>query len=137
MKLLTVAAAVLLITGQAVAQEFRASISGQVADSTGAVIASNATTQTVSNNVGCCVVEFLLPGHYTLAVERPGFKKFVNTGITLEGSDHLALDISLELGALTENVTVTGQAVMPETETATLVYTVENRVLENIFGGMA
>ena len=142
MKRLVVAVAVLVLSGQAVAQEFRASISGQITDSTGAVIAGasvavtnlerNAVTQTVSNNVGRYVVEFLLPGHYTLTAERPGFKKFVNTGIKLEASDHLALDISLELGAIAENVTVTGQAVLLETETATRASTVENRVLENV-----
>src|SRR5260370_20937037 len=142
MQCLAVAVAVVVLAGQAIAQEFRASISGQIADSSGAVIAGvtvvvtnlerNASTETVSNNVGRYVVEFLLPGHYTLMVEKPGFKKFVNTGIKLEASDHLALDISLELGSLTENVTVTGQALLLETETATRASTVENRVMENV-----
>src|SRR5438132_10917479 len=102
MKRLVVAVAVLGLSGQAVAQEFRASISGQITDSTGAVIAGasvagtnlerNAVTQTVSNNVGRYVVELLLPGQYTLTAERPGCKKFVNTGLKLGGSDQLRLD---------------------------------------------
>lgn len=142
MRRFAVALAVSVLAVQAFAQEFRASISGQVTDSTGAVITGatvlvrnlerNTFTETVSNNVGRYVVEFLLPGQYILTAEKPGFKRFVNTGIKLEGSDHLALDIPLELGAVTDNVTVSGQALLLETETATRASTIENRVLENI-----
>src|SRR5260370_42642179 len=108
-RLAAVAIAIFALLGQAVAQEFRASISGQVSDSTGAVIAGatvkvtnverNTSTETASNSAGRYVVEFLLPGHYTLTAEKSGFKQFVYKGISLGSADHISLDISLELGA--------------------------------------
>src|SRR5439155_6298446 len=41
-------------------------------------------------------------------------------------------DISLELGGVTQNVTISGEAALLETETASRVGTIENRVLENV-----
>jgi hypothetical protein len=124
------------------AQEFRASIAGQVTDSTGAIIPGaevavtsierNTTDRTTSNSAGRYVVEFLLPGHYTLTVEKPGFKKVVRTGLNLEGADHLALNVALEVGELTQNITVTGESPLLETETASRAGTIENRVLESV-----
>src|SRR6516225_467714 len=100
------------------AQEFRASITGQVTDSSNAAVADatvtvasverNTSSQTVTNAAGRYLVQFLLPGHYTVGVEKSGFKKFQHTGITLEAADHVALDIALEIGTLSQNVTVTG-----------------------------
>jgi hypothetical protein len=133
---------ILILAGQSAAQEFRASISGQTTDSTGAVVAGaeltvtsterNTTTRTVSNASGRYVMEFLPPGQYTLTVEKPGFKKLVRGGLKLEAADHLSLDLSLQVGDLTQSVTVTGEAPLLETETASRSGTIENRVLENV-----
>jgi hypothetical protein len=124
------------------AQEFRASVSGQVTDSTGAIIPGaevavtslerNTSFRTVSNSAGRYVIEFLLPGRYTLNAEKSGFKKLVHTGISLESADHLALDITFEVGDLTQSVTVSTEAALLETETASRAGTIENRVLENV-----
>ena len=64
------------LAGSASAQEFRASVSGQVTDSTGAIVSGaivtvtslerNTSAQAISNTAGRYVIEFLLPGHYTL-----------------------------------------------------------------------
>jgi hypothetical protein len=106
------------------AQEFRASISGQVRDSTGSnvpgatvtvtSIERNTSSQTVTNSAGHYLVQFLLPGHYTVSAEKEGFKKVVRTGISLEAADHVALDFALDVGALTQSVTVTGEAPLLE-----------------------
>ena len=73
----------LLISGAVFAQEFRASVAGQVTDSTGATVPGaevvvtslerNTSFRTVSNSAGRYVLEFLLPGHYTLTAEKSGF----------------------------------------------------------------
>jgi hypothetical protein len=124
------------------AQEFRASVSGQVTDSTGAIVPGAAVTMTsverntsvhaISNASGRYVVEFLLPGHYTLAAEKPGFKKLIRPAINLAANDHVSLDLTLQIGDLTQSVTVTTEAPLLETETASRTATIENRVLENI-----
>src|SRR5215471_3851934 len=120
-------------------QEFRASISGQITDPSGAAVADatikvtsverNTVSEAVSNSRGIYLVQFLLPGEYTLDVESPGFKPYLQRGIKLEASDHVNVNVGLEIGAQNERVTVTTEAPLLETETATRATTVENRVL--------
>ena len=136
------AVAGLILTCPIFGQEFRASIAGQVADTSGAIIPGaavvvtnlerNIASQTATNSAGRYLVQFLLPGHYLVTAEKSGFKKSSHTGITLEAADHLALDISLEVGDLTQSVTVSTEPPLLETETASRAGTIENRVLENV-----
>jgi len=124
------------------AQEFRAAVAGEVLDPSGApvegalvVVTSierNTSAEARSNAAGRYLVQFLLPGQYRIAVEKTGFKKFLRESITLRASDRLGLDIRLELGAVVESVTVTSQAPLLQTETASRSATIENRVVENI-----
>ena len=104
------------------AQEFRASISGEVRDSTAAQVAdvkvtarhqaSNLTYEALSNESGRYVLNFLQPGDYTITAERAGFKKFVRDGVKLLLSDRASLDITLDVGSLSESVNVTGTALL-------------------------
>jgi hypothetical protein len=124
------------------AQEFRATIGGLISDPSGAAIAGarvtvtnverNTTEQAMSNANGRYLVQFLLPGSYTVAVGSNGFKQYTQRGIRLEAADHVDLDVKLEVGSQNESVTVTGETPLLETETATRASTVENRVLENV-----
>ncbi|HKE25360.1 MAG TPA: TonB-dependent receptor [Bryobacteraceae bacterium] len=133
---------VFLLALPAFSQEFRASVTGQVTDSTGAIVPGanltitsierNDSVHTLSNSAGRYVIEFLLPGHYTLTVEKAGFKKYVHAGLQLDSADRLSLDVALEVGELTQNVTVTGESPLLETETASRGSTIENRVIENV-----
>ena len=132
----------LLLASAVLAQEFRASIAGEVTDPTGAPVADakvtvtyvarNAPTEAASNEAGRYLVQFLLPGRYTMTVEKAGFKKFVREGIALNSPDRLGLDVRLELGGVTETVTVTAEAVPLQTETASRSALIENRLIENI-----
>ncbi len=61
----------------------------------------------------------LLPGTYSLTVEASGFKKYTQTGITLNVNDKLGLPpITLQLGQATESVSVEANSVALETVTA-------------------
>ncbi len=123
-------------------QEFRASITGTVSDAASAAVVGakvlvtnverNVTTETVTNGVGLYTVPHLLPGRYTLTVETPGFKKFVRQDIVLGINDRLGLDVRLEVGALTESVTVTGEAPILQTETASRGGAVEQALVEGL-----
>jgi len=131
-----------LMPSAVLSQEFRASIAGEVTDPAGAPVVEakiivtslerNVPTEAVSNAAGRYLVQFLLPGKYTLTVEKGGFKKFVREGITLTTADRVALDVRLELGALAESITVTAEAPLLQTETASRAALVENRLIENI-----
>jgi len=123
-------------------QEFRASISGVISDPSGSaaprvrVAATNLATNVVheaeSNEAGLYVIGFLQPGTYTVAAEQTGFKKFVREGVVLGVSQRLALDIPLQVGQLTESVTVTGEVSLLQTETATRVSFVERNIIEKV-----
>ena len=110
---------VTLIAGPAVGQEFRASLSGSVLDSTrasvpGAVIAAtNVTTNAAASIVtgldGNYVLAQLPPGPYELAVEANGFRPYRRSGITLSVGDKVVVRIGLEVGGTAESVTVNAE----------------------------
>jgi hypothetical protein len=122
------------------AQEFRASITGQVTDPSGSpvprakVVATNVATngseEAITNEAGRYVISFLAPAKYTVVVEHPGFKKFVRENVVLGLSQRLSLDIPLEVGQVSDSVTVRAEVSLLQTETAMRVATIERSILE-------
>jgi Carboxypeptidase regulatory-like domain/TonB-dependent Receptor Plug Domain len=115
-------------TQTVLAQNIAGSISGVVQDAQGAVVpgakvtlvneeqgaASARTVQTGPE--GAFVFSPVLAGKYTLNVESMGFKKYSQSGITLDVSQRLGLPpIGLEVGLTGESVTVEANAVQLET----------------------
>ncbi len=110
------------------AQNVAGSISGVVQDPQGAVVpgakvtltndaqgAASARTVTTTPE-GTFVFSPVLAGKYTISVEMMGFKKYTQSGITLDVSDRLGLPpIALEVGATGESVTVEANAVQLQT----------------------
>jgi hypothetical protein len=119
----------LLCALPAIGQQISGSIIGTVRDSQQAVIAGakitlSNTQQGTSRDAqtgtdGAFVFTQLQPGTYDIAIEATGFKKFTQKGINLFASDRLSLgNIVLEVGQLTESVTVEAQAVAVQTSSA-------------------
>ncbi|HEV2706411.1 MAG TPA: carboxypeptidase regulatory-like domain-containing protein, partial [Pyrinomonadaceae bacterium] len=113
-------AACLMLSGAALAQEeTSATVSGQVTDSTGAVVAgatvviTNRETRTErrvqTNDDGLYVVTPLVPGTYEVVVEQPGFKRYLQTDLVLNAKDRRPVNIVLEAGNVSEVVTVTSE----------------------------
>ena len=100
----------------AVAQEFRATISGEVTDPSGAAVDGakvtaislerNVLYDATSNSAGRYNIPFLLPGQYTIAAEKAGFKKQVITDIFLEVAQTQNVPAVLHVGAVAESVEV-------------------------------
>jgi hypothetical protein len=137
--------AVLLLVGAGYsvrAQEVRASISGIITDPSGAPVSGALVTvtntetstseQTKSNESGAYLTPFLQPGSYRLAVENAGFKRHVREDIVLQTLDKLRLDVKLELGTVSEAVTVTGETTALQTETASRGQTLAQELMENL-----
>lgn len=109
-------------------QEFRASLSGTVSDPQGAVIpnveiearnsATGQVSRTVTNEAGLYALPVLPIGRYTVTASAAGFKKAVREDLELRVGDRVQLDFTLELGALAEQITVTGEAELLQTATA-------------------
>ncbi|HEU0140944.1 MAG TPA: TonB-dependent receptor [Bryobacteraceae bacterium] len=126
------------------AQELRASVSGTVMDPSASPIPNakvsvrnldtNVVTDTVTNEVGRYTLLFLQPGRYALSVEASGFKRYSNENVVLGTSDRVSLDVPLEVGQITESVTVTAESTLLQTETASagsLVTTSQVRDIPN------
>ncbi len=102
-------------------------ISGTIRDSSGAVVvgAGVSVTQretglvrkTVSSETGLYAVTNIPIGEYSIDVETAGFKRYRQTGITLSVNSKLTVDVELEVGQVSESVTVSADAAMVETST--------------------
>src|SRR5215472_440016 len=116
-----------------------ATMVGAVTDSTGAVVVDAKVTVTnagagfvftsVTTAEGTWYIPNLNPGTYQLRIEAPGFKTYVQNGITLRTAEQPRIDVSLEVGNVTESVQVTGTAPLLETETATSGQVLEGQTI--------
>ena len=103
-----------------------ATIVGSVTDSSGGAIPNakvkveNTEKGFVRNLVSSSAGEFTasaIPiGNYTVIGVSPGFQRMVRTGITLSPGQTLRVDLKLEVGEVTQEITVTGNVVHVETE---------------------
>ncbi|MFB3827965.1 MAG: carboxypeptidase regulatory-like domain-containing protein [Bryobacteraceae bacterium] len=116
-----IAASVALLLGSAArAQETRSMILGRVLDPSSAPVpgarvtlvntATNAATRLVTNATGYYQAGLLLAGSYSVTAEADGFKKSIRENIELPVSTQLQVDLQLELGAVSESVSVTAEA---------------------------
>ena len=120
----------------------RGSITGTVTDPAGAVIANasiqvrNAETAAVyeaaSSTTGNYTLAQLPTGTYEISANVPGFKNYVRRGIVVEVAQILRIDISLEVGASSEFVTVTADASLLKTESGELSHNVSSDRLDNL-----
>ncbi|HXG92081.1 MAG TPA: carboxypeptidase-like regulatory domain-containing protein [Blastocatellia bacterium] len=110
----------LLANIPALAQATRGSLTGLVSDINKAAIAGATVTlknistgeelRTSTNSQGVFVFPSLLPGTYSATVEASGFKRTEVTEIVIEVSQQAKVDITLEVGTVNEQVTVTSEA---------------------------
>ena len=119
------------------AQQFKATVSGIVTDSQGAVVPgatvtvlnveTNLPTETVSDSTGVYVARDLVPGRYRITAALPGFKTFVRDGVVLRTAETATVNLKLELGAVEETITVTAGLSEVETSGSVLSQTMENK----------
>ncbi|MGA2267429.1 MAG: carboxypeptidase regulatory-like domain-containing protein [Bryobacteraceae bacterium] len=128
---------ILVLSALAGAQEFRALISGEVTDASGAAVpgatvkATNVDTEvsvtTTTATDGHYALAQVPAGRYTVTCEAAGFKKFTRSGVSLAVGDRATIDIKLEVGALTENVTVTAELAAIDTDRSVLSQLMDNK----------
>lgn len=118
-------------------------ISGTVTDKTGAVVvgaevalantAGSIARTTTTNADGVYVIAGLPTGMYTITVAAQGFQKYTARDIKLDVAEKARVDIELSVGAMTEEVTVTGESVAQvETQSSDLTSTVTGKQIENL-----
>jgi len=135
-----------LLASHVFGQQQSGQISGVVTDSTGAVtpgatvkaieVGTGFVRTTVAGTEGEYVLTSLRPTEYEVTAEHAGFRTFRRTGIELLANQSLTLHVKLELGAVSETVTVAGAAVQVNTSTSTLSEVIDRaRILEMPLNG--
>ncbi len=119
------------------AQEARGTIAGTITDANNALIPGavvgvtnvqmGTTVSAQTNDQGRYQVPYLIPGTYRIVVEASGFKRFIREGVVLQVNDRLQVDIALEVGGSEETVTITADAPVIETTTASMGQVIDAR----------
>lgn len=134
--------ALLAMSAWVSAQEFRGSLTGRVTDPSGSAVPNasiiviktdtNSRSDTVSGPDGNYTLPFLAPGPYEVSVEVPGFKKYRRSGIEIGTNQRIAIDIALQIGSAAESVTVTAEAPLINTATASAGQVITTHEVENL-----
>ena len=83
-------------------------------------IDTDATRTVVTGDDGAYREPALLAGHYTVTIEKEGFAKQTETSLTLEVTQELVVNVTLQVGAATQEVTVTGEAPVVNTTSGSM-----------------
>jgi Carboxypeptidase regulatory-like domain/TonB dependent receptor len=123
--------AALIVSATAIsanAQTLYGSIVGNVRDTSGAAVPGSTVTitakdtalerTTVTNETGSYSFANVLQGAYNVKVSLQGFKEFVQTDVPVVIGQISRVDVSLELGALTETITVASESQLLQTDKA-------------------
>ncbi len=126
----------------ALAQSPTATITGIVRDPQGAVIPGVEVVATgvetrrktvhTTNENGLFSLRQLPIGQYVVEAEKSGFRRFVRQGLVLTTGQNLELDIALQVGVVSESITVSGSATLLETRTSDVAQLVEARAVEDL-----
>ena len=120
-------------------QSYTASVRGTITDPTKAAVPGapvvltdvdrNVEHPTRTDGSGRYIATALPPGSYTLTVEMPGFRKYVQPAFTLEVQQEMTLDVELTVGEVTTAMEVTGSAPLINTAVASLGQVIETKYI--------
>src|SRR6516164_9383248 len=120
----------LILTRLGIAQTATAELSGNVTDSSGAVVANakvtatNAATGisrgTTTGPTGAYVFTILQPGVYNLTVEASGFRKTIQNNVELQVNQRAEINVQMQVGQITETIEVSGTPELLEAQSSTL-----------------
>lgn len=124
------------------AQADTAQLSGFVKDATGSTVpgatvtvsneATGAERSAQTNESGYYVMAALPPAYYTVVVEAEGFKTAVTTNNKLDANLAAQVNVTLEVGAVSESIEVRAESIQLQSETATVGRLVEETQIKNI-----
>src|SRR5881628_872808 len=142
MKTLSLGISVFVFAALAVAQVTTGTISGTVTDATGAVVPGvNVSLKSVEKGISRTVrtdeggryrAPELALGSYEITAEASGFETVVRSGITLTVGREAVVDFTLQVGTITDKITVTGEAPLVQTANATVAALVDERAMREL-----
>ena len=144
MKSLICTCALLLLASTVcvLAQTTNGSIQGTVTDPSGAAIVGASVTSrnmdtgltvaTTTTGAGLYSLPNLPPGRYSITVQGPNLRKYSREGVTVQTGATVGLDIPMQMGGVSESVTVAADATQLETATSDIGATVQSSLTENL-----
>lgn len=134
--------ACLLLIGIPAWSQNDGTITGRVEDTTGARIpgvtigvtstAIQGERSLVTDETGNFRFQALPPGTYTVKFELPGFKTLIRQGIIVEVGRTVTLNTQLEVAAMAETVTVSGESPVVDVEQAKISHNFSSTIKDNI-----
>ncbi|MGB7264855.1 MAG: TonB-dependent receptor [Terracidiphilus sp.] len=122
-------------------QGITGSMTGVVTDPSGAVVAgatvtirqteTNAARTAETSEAGTFTVTQLPPGHYTVKVEKAGFKAFQQSGITLTIDQVAQINAQLTVGSASQSVEVTSTGPVIQTEDSSVGQVIDSQAIQN------
>src|ERR1700684_1030927 len=142
-RLLVCAMIAILCTAMVAKAQDTGYISGTVTDKSGAAVAGadvvisstngSSTHATTTNGDGAYVVAGLAGGTYDLVVTGKGFQKYTAHAVVLDVAQKIRVDVQLTVGAITEEVVVTGESVAQgETQSSALTSTITGKQIDEL-----
>jgi hypothetical protein len=126
----------------AAAQVASAELSGTVLDATGAAIANvkvtavntgtNIEHDATTDATGSFLIPLLQPGAYTVTAEASGFRKLVQSGLTLQINQQARLELTLQVGQASEVLEVTASAPLLQSEASSLGTVVTEKLVNQL-----
>ena len=134
--------AFLLFVTPAFAQLDTGAIVGYVHDQSGSAVqsasilvtsqATSAQWTVITDEHGEFVTPPLRTGIYSVRVEAPGFKTETKENITIQVQDRLRVDFDMAIGAVTENITVSADSQLIESETSSLGQVISSKRITDL-----
>ena len=132
----------ILVSATSLSAQTAGQVSGHVADPTGAVVPeakitlTNVATGTVRTTVTTAAGDYTFvdvpPGTYTVRAEHSGFKLVTSNAVNVQVGQSLRQDFHMEVGAVTQSVTVTASSAMLQVENASLGTVIENQAVNQL-----
>jgi hypothetical protein len=127
---------------EAVAQALYGTLTGQVRDATGGTIpgaevvivnlATNFTQTGITNDIGNYTLRNIPIGTYRVSVSLTGFREAVLERVTVTPGAVTRENVTLQIGEITESITVSGAATLLRTDTAEVATQLDTREISDL-----
>jgi hypothetical protein len=117
-------------------------LTGDVVDPSGAAVSgaevtvvnsgTGTTRSTTTSEAGDYSLPSLAPGDYAVTVSKPGFRQVKREGLRLEVNQTARVDFTLEVGAVSETVEVTGAVPLIDSDTSSIGQVIETKAIEDL-----
>ena len=139
---LATATVALVVCVPTFAQDVSGTIRGAVLDQTGGAVAGATVTVTdvargvsrtlTTDDTGQYLANNLTPGTYTVRAEAKGFRNVEHSGVLVQVSENIRVDLVVQPGEQTQTITVSGEVPAIDTTDSTLGGAVSNREINSL-----